>query len=325
MRSRRVGLVILLILLVFSTGLNLLGGPKWFAITTLFQSPAKLTSTVLWQMRLPRTLCALMVGALLAVSGLLLQTISHNPIADPSILGINSGATLALIIGGVSGVSLTIGHSVALGLIGAVVAFAVVMLLSVSHNGIDPLRLLLGGTVFSGFISCISYAVSIVTNTTQVFRNLLIGGFSGVGYNQVALLAGVFILVGGLAFCFRSGFTVMALDQQTSRGLGVAQGHLWVVATVLIVCASGASVAVAGNIGFVGLGIPQLINGLWPGSFKQNLSLTMTGGAIFMALADLVAKTVVPGTELPLAALSAIIGGCFLFGIVAFGERVIRE
>ncbi len=325
MKSRRVGLGLLIGLLIVSAGLNLLGGPKWFALNTLFQSSTHLSTQVLWQMRVPRTLCALMVGALLAVSGQLLQTVSHNPIADPSILGINSGATLALIIGGVSGISLTVGHSVVLGLIGAVVAFAVVMLLSVSHNGIDPLRLLLGGTVFSGFISCISYAVSLVTNTTQAFRNLLIGGFSGVEYAQATLLAVVFVIVFGLAFCFRSGFTVMALDQQTSRGLGVAQGHLWIVATLLIVCATGASVAVAGNIGFVGLGIPQLINTIWPGSFKQNLGFTMIGGAIFMALADLVAKTVIPGTELPLAALSAIIGGCFLFAIVAFGERVIRE
>ncbi|MBT9670661.1 iron chelate uptake ABC transporter family permease subunit [Secundilactobacillus kimchicus] len=309
-------------LLLVAIGLDLFGGAHWFSPLSVI-SPGT-SQAVLLGMRFPRTLCALMVGALLAVGGLLLQTVSHNPIADPSILGINAGATLALVIGGVSGVALTVGHAALLALIGAGLAYVIVLLLAVAGTGVDPLRLLLGGTVFSGFISCLTYAISVVTNTTQAFRNLLIGGFSGVDYGQVSLLAVATVIVVGLTWLNRASFTLMALDHETFKGLGASLPVLWGLTTIVIMVAAASSVAVAGNIGFVGLGVPQLVNAIIPGSFKQNLGPTLLTGAGFMTLADFCVKGFVAGTELPLAALSAIIGGVALFGLVAFGQKVIR-
>lgn len=311
------------VVLLVGIAVNLFGGAHWFSPLALF-TPGGTEHQVLLGMRLPRTLSTLMVGALLSVGGLLLQTVSHNPIADPSILGINAGATLALVIGGVSGIALTVSHAALLAIIGAGLAYLVVIAMSVAGNGVDPLRLLLGGTVFSGFISCLTYAVSVVSNTTQAFRNLLIGGFSGVGYPQVTLLLGASLIVLAITWINRSSFSLMALDNQTFKGLGASQPVLWVLASIVIMVAAASSVAVAGNIGFVGLGVPQFVNALLPGSFKQNLVPTLLSGAAFMTLADFCAKTLVAGTELPLAALSAIIGGIALFGIVAFGQKVIR-
>lgn len=316
--------IILVGLLVIFAGLNLLGGAHWYGISSLWQSPNSLVGKVLWDMRVPRMLASILVGALLAISGLLLQTISHNPIADPSILGINAGANLALIVGGVMGIGMTVLNTVWLSLIGACLAFVAVMGLSISKHGASPLRLILGGTVFSGFISCLSYAVSVVTNTTEQYRNLLVGGFSSSTYGQVVLLGIVLavVLVGVLAY--RSGFTLLAMDQQTTHGLGVRTSQLWIVAAVLIVLATAASVAVGGNIGFVGLGIPQLIQVLRPGSFRQNLIVTLLAGGTFMTLADLIAKAAVPTVELPMAALSALCGGCLLFIMVVFSRQVVR-
>lgn len=312
-------------LLLISAVLNVLGGPHWYSVTALWQPPTELISNIIWGMRVPRMLASVMVGALLAVSGLLLQTIAHNPIADPSILGINAGANLALIIGGVIGIGMSIGNTIWLSLIGAGVAFTVVLGLSLSHHGIEPLRLILGGTVFSGFISCLSYAVSVVTNTSEQYRNLLVGGFSSVTYGQIWLLAGALVIVIISVVTCSTGFTLLALDEQTTQGLGVATGRLWLIAAGLIIIATGVSVSVGGNIGFVGLGIPQLINVLRPGSFKQNVGSTMLAGAIFMTLADLIAKTAMPSVELPLAALSAMCGGCLLFIMVLLGRQVVRE
>lgn len=316
--------VVLICLFIIGMFLNVLGGPKWYAPTEIWQSSTVLIHQVIWSMRIPRMIASVLVGILLAMSGALLQTISRNPLADPSILGINSGANLALIIGGVSGLTLTITNTVWLALVGAGVAFVSVILLAMSKKGLDPLRLILGGTIFSGFVSCISFAVSMVTNTTQQFKNLLVGGFSGVNYKQVIFLVVVTIIVLCGVTAFRTGFTLLAMDEKTVVGLGISVRTLWAVASLLVILAAGASVSVGGNIGFVGLGIPQLINVLHPGSFKQNIGLTVIAGGTFMVFADLFAKTAVATVELPLAGLSALIGGILLFIIVAFGRQVIR-
>lgn len=315
---------VLVCLLVIAMVANVLGGSHWYQLSDLWFSNHALTGKVIWGMRVPRMLASTMVGALLAVSGLLLQTISHNPIADPSILGINAGANLALIIGGVLGLEMSIFNTVWLSIAGAFVAFIAVMGLAVSRHGVAPLRLILGGTVFSGFISCLSYAISVMTNTTEQYRNLLVGGFSSSTYGQDELLAVVLVIVILGILRFQRGFTVLAMDQQTTRGLGVSTGLLWQLAAGLIVLATAASVAVGGNIGFVGLGIPQLIYAIRPGSFKQNVGATLIAGAVFMTTADLIAKAAVPSVELPMAALSALFGGCLLFIMVVFGRQVIK-
>lgn len=315
---------ILMVGLIVVATLNVLGGSRWYELSALWQPMHSLVGKVIWTMRVPRLLASVMVGALLAMSGLLLQTVSHNPIADPSILGINAGANLALIVGGVLGVGMSIFNTVWLSLFGAGLAFLVVMSLAMSRHGIAPLRLILGGTVFSGFISCISYAISVMTNTTEQYRNLLVGGFSSSTYGQVGLLVIVLVIVIVTAACFQSGLTLLAMDATTTRGLGVSTGILWSIAASLIVLATAASVAVGGNIGFVGLGIPQLIQAIRPESFKQNIWVTLLGGSVFMTTADLIAKATVPGVELPMAALSALFGGCLLFMMVVFDRRVIQ-
>lgn len=219
---------------------------------------------------------------------------------------------------------MTIFNTVWLSIIGACTAFVVVMSLSMSRHGVAPLRLILGGTVFSGFISCLSYAISVVTNTTEQYRNLLVGGFSSSTYGQDELLIVVLVIVVLGVWRFQAGFTLLAMDQETTRGLGVSTGLLWLIASGLIVLATAASVAVGGNIGFVGLGIPQLIYAMRPGSFRQNAGATLLAGGAFMTIADLIAKAVVPSVELPMAALSALFGGCLLFVMVVFGRQVVK-
>ncbi|KRM09250.1 FecCD family ABC transporter permease [Lentilactobacillus farraginis] len=315
--------------LIISLGLagllDTLGGVKWLPISEFWQSTSGLTAQVLWEIRVPRTLAAMLVGSLLAVGGLLLQTISHNPLADPSIIGVNAGANLALIIGTLSGIALTVINSFWLAISGALAAFLIIIGLSSSKRGFDPLRLLLGGTVFSGFISSISMALSFVTNTSQQFRVILVGGFSGANYQQVGLLVVAAVIVfGGIGF-FRTAFTLLGLDRQTTVGLGISFKYLMTAAIGFIVLAAGSAVAVGGNIGFVGLGIPQMIHFIHPGSFKANVLPVALGGSLFMVLADLIAKTAAGSVELPLSALSAIVGGIGLFILVTFKKKVVSS
>lgn len=316
---------VLLVGLVLAGFLDTLGGPKWYGFSELWQPTSRLAAQVLWEIRVPRMLAALLVGLLLSVSGLLLQTISHNPLADPSIIGVNAGANLALIIGGLTGITLTVLNAFWLAMLGAMTAFLMIIALSLSKRGFDPLRLLLGGTVFSGFISSLSMALSLMTNTGQQFRVILVGGFSGTNYQQVLLLGLVAIVVLGGVRLFATAFTLLELDQQTTVGLGISVKHLMTIAIVLIVLAAGSSVAVGGNIGFVGLGVPQMVNFLHPGSFKANVFPVAVCGGIFMLLADWVAKTAISSVALPLSALSAIVGGICLFILVMVKQKVVTS
>lgn len=271
----------------------------------------------MWTIRVPRTLAVAMVGALLALSGQLMQAMSKNPIADPSILGVNAGAMLALMVGSVVGVSLSVANTIWLSILGAAVAFIVVLALSMTRQGLDPLRFILGGTVFSGFISCLAYAVSLLTNTSMQFRNLLVGGFSNANYLQVDFLAIGLLLVLLIILLMRKSLTLLVFDDATARSLGARPGLTRAITALVVVVSAGFSVAVAGNIGFVGLGIPAIIHYLHPDSLECNLLPVLLLGASFMLLIDLVAKTLAAPTELPLAALSAICGGAFLFLMIA--------
>lgn len=301
----------LLVLLIGFAVVSTAAGVKWYSPLT-WVSADHLTQQILLTIRLPRTLAAIFVGAMLALSGLLMQNLSHNPIADPSILGVNAGAMLALMIGGLVGLNLNILNSLWLSLLGAGVAFVVVLGLAMRRRGLDVLRFILGGTVVSSLITCIAYAVGILTNQTAQYRNLLVGGFANVTMAQVhALFAVLMILLIAVA-CFHKELSLLILDDSTARGLGVKPSRTRLIASVLVVLAASMAVAVGGNIGFVGLGVPQIINYWHPDRFERNVAPTMLLGGSFMLAVDLLAKTLDHPNELPLSALSAICGGIFL-------------
>lgn len=303
--------IALLLLLCVLAILSTAAGVKWYGPLS-WLSASHLTQQILLTIRLPRTLAAILVGGMLALSGQLMQNVSHNPIADPSILGVNAGAMLALMIGGLAGLNLNIFNSLWLSLLGAGVAFVIVLGLAMRRRGLDVLRFILGGTVVSSLITCIAYAVGILTNQTAQYRNLLVGGFANVTMGQVhALLVVMGILLIAVA-CFHKELSLLVLDDSTARGLGVRPGRTRLIASLLVVLSASMAVAVGGNIGFVGLGVPQLINYWHPDRLERNVLPTMLLGSSFLLIVDILAKTLNAPNELPLSALSAICGGIFL-------------
>ncbi|MFD0896816.1 iron ABC transporter permease [Loigolactobacillus binensis] len=305
--------LILIILLVAGLLVNLCSGPTWFSPQQLIHPQTDLQTKTILFVRLPRALASGLVGAELAVAGQLLQTISRNPIADPAILGVNSGANLALIVGTVLGIPFTIGARFGLALIGAVLAFCVVLGLSLTRNGMQPLRLILGGSIFSGFLVSVAYAVSLLTETTAQYRTLLVGGFSGITYSSVWLLTALLLILLVGIFYLREALTLLTLNDQLAQSLGSQRNGTRILAALLIVLAAGGCVAVAGNIAFVGLGIPQCIALLSGHRFKNTVGQVLLAGGAFLSFGDALAKSVRPPFELPLGALSAILGGLFLF------------
>ncbi|MFD1319229.1 FecCD family ABC transporter permease [Loigolactobacillus zhaoyuanensis] len=243
-RTRRIYLVLIL-LLVAGFVVDLCSGPTWFSPLTLIHPQPGLQAQTILSVRLPRALTSVLVGAELAVAGQLLQTISRNPIADPAILGVNSGANLALIVGTVLGIPFTIGARFGLALIGALVAFGVVLGLSLTRNGMQPLRLILGGSIFSGFLVSVAYAVSLLTQTTAQYRTLLVGGFSGITYSSVWLLTAILVILLIVIFCLRDSLTLLTLNDQLAQSLGSKRTGTRILAALLIVLAAGGCVAVS--------------------------------------------------------------------------------
>ncbi|MCI2033477.1 MAG: iron ABC transporter permease [Lactobacillus sp.] len=324
MRSRSWALNagLLAAVLVLAT-ISLSAGVHWYAPSALWTT-RKLVTPIMWSIRLPRALAAAAVGALLAYAGQLMQGLSRNPIADPSILGVNAGATLLLMLGALGGLSLNIINTLWLSLLGAAIAFLGVLALAMRRGALDVLRFILGGTVLSSLITCLSYAVGLLTNSTAQFRNLLVGGFTGATRSQALLACAGLVLVLVITLLAHKELSLMVLDDTTARSLGVDPSRVRLLAAILVVICAGIAVAIAGNIGFVGLGVPQVIAYLHPDRFEKNVAPTMLGGAAFMLVVDILAKTLAAPNELPLSALSAICGGCFLFIILSHprGQRL---
>lgn len=295
--------------------LGLAAGVHWYAPTPWLGS--QLAQQILWTIRLPRVLCAALVGALLAFSGQLMQGLARNPIADPAILGVNAGATLALMLGALAGVALTVINTLWLSLLGAAVTFVAVLGLAMRRGGLDILRFILGGTVLSSLITCLAYAAGLLTNSTSQFRNLLVGGFANATPAQATVLLAATAVIVIIAGCFHKELSLMVLDDATAASLGIDPNRVRLLAATLVVLCAGLAVAVAGNIGFVGLGVPQVIAYVHPDRFERNIAPTMLGGACFMSAMDILAKTLTAPNELPLAALSAICGGAFLFAVIS--------
>ncbi|KRK32606.1 iron ABC transporter permease [Loigolactobacillus bifermentans] len=325
MRHRTLVTSLLVGLLVVAFILDVCSGPTWFSPLALFHPRSTLQAQTITSIRLPRALAALIVGSALAVSGQLLQTIARNPIADPAILGVNSGANLALILGTILGVPFTMAARFGLALLGALLAFGCVLGLSMTQRGLAPLRLILGGTIFSGFLVSVAYGLSLLTQTTARYRNLLVGGFSGTTYDAVKWLLPIAIIAAAGIFWLKNDLTLLALNDQLSQSLGnrTTRTRFW-TALIIVLCA-GASVAVAGNIAFVGLGIPQCIALISGQRFKQTVGQVALAGGAFLCLGDTLAKAARPPFELPLGALTAILGGLFLFIFLGRGQGVRYE
>ncbi|WP_057002890.1 FecCD family ABC transporter permease [Agrilactobacillus composti] len=314
----QISLIICLVILMI---LNLLGGIKWYGLPSLWADTSP-GFAIIWQIRFPRMIAAVLVGAMLAVAGQILQTVSRNPIADPSLHGINSGANLALIIGTIVGLPFTIYWRFGLAIIGALITFIFVMALSMGRGGMNPTRLILSGTVFSGFLNGIAYGFSILTHSSQRFRNFLVGGFSGTTLPQIGLLMGIFLLVLLFIFWLRQDITMLALDEKISQSLGNQLVVTRIFAVCVVVLATAISVAIGGNIAFIGLGIPHLVRFFDHRDFQHTFIENMLLGGAFLSFCDFLSKTLTAPYELPLGACSAALGGLFLIWYVRKDRRV---
>lgn len=314
-------LALLTLLLIVGSVVQLGLGARWIAPETVLQAlvhydPRNFDQRIIVELRLVRLAAALLTGAALGVAGVLLQTVIRNPLGEPHILGLNAGASLAVVATSALGLSgMTSGRPlIAAG--GAALLFGGVMLLATSgRGGATPLRITLCGVALSAFASAVTAAILILDEQTLLaMRTWLAGDLAGLNW-PVLRSATLPALAGGLlALLIAPRLNVLALGDKVALGLGVniLQTRLLGLGAIALLC--GAAVAVAGPIGFVGLVVPHVIRRLISEDIRLALPLAAPVGALVLLFADIAARTLVAPQELATGAMTALVGApVFIF------------
>ncbi|WP_148250956.1 FecCD family ABC transporter permease [Raoultella terrigena] len=324
-RARPQLVVVLLTLLLIGGSLVHLGlGARWIAPPTILQAllhydPHSFDQRIIVDLRLVRLAAALLTGAALGIAGMLLQTVIRNPLGEPHILGLNAGASLAVVATSALGLGEAAFGRPLTAACGAGLLFGAVMLLASSgRGGMTPLRITLCGVALSAFASAVTAAVLILDEQTLLaMRTWLAGDLAGLKWQT--LRAALIPALGGLliALAIAPRLNVLALGDKVALGLGVkiAQTRLLGLAAIALLC--GSAVAVAGPIGFVGLVVPHVVRRLITEDIRLALPLAAPVGALVLVLADIAARTLVAPQELATGAMTALVGAPLFIFIAA--------
>lgn len=268
---------------------------------------------IIWEIRLPRALAALILGGALALSGYLLQTFFHNPIAGPFVLGISSGSKLlvALVMVGFLEWNITInsGMLVAAAFAGALLSMLFVLLVA---RKMEQMAMLIVGGVMIGYI-CSAITDFVVTFASDAdivnLHNWSRGSFSGMTWENVAVMAGVTFVSAAAVFLLSKPIGAYQMGETYAKSMGVNVAHLRFFMVILSSILSGCVAAFAGPVSFVGIAVPHLIRWLFadtrplvliPGCFL--------GGSVFCLFSDWLARTVFAPTELSISTVTAVFG-----------------
>jgi iron complex transport system permease protein len=261
---------------------------------------------IVWDVRIPRALAAFACGALLALSGALLQVLLRNPLADPYILGVSSGASAGALLAMVMGLAAAALHLFALA--GAALAAGSVFAFSRSRTGWNPYRVLLTGVALSaGFGAMVGLLLS-VAPAAQVQGMLfwLLGDLSPAGDPTLAWV--VLVVAAAVAASQSSALDVVLLGRDKAASLGVDVTRLQSIAFACATVATVAAVLLGGAIGFVGLVVPHLLRLGGVRAHRALVPLSVCAGGSLLALADTVARTATAPSELPVGVITALIG-----------------
>ncbi len=263
---------------------------------------------IVWELRLPRVLTAAAVGAGLALSGAVMQALTRNPLADPYLLGLSSGASLGAVAVLLLGVTVLLPLAAFLG---ALLALGATLLLASALGRITPTRTVLAGLAVSSLASAITSFVIFWTVTGDSYREILgwlLGSLSGARWPAVAIAVGAFVVAGLPVLLTGRLLDAFAFGDTAASALGVDVSRTrWLLLTAAALL-TGALVSVSGAIGFVGLVLPHAVRLLVGPGHRALLPLSALTGAVFLLWADTLARTLFDPRELPVGIVTALIG-----------------
>ena len=303
-------LALLSIMAVFSISL----GAKNIAFSKvvdvlLGNDPDSLEAAIILQ-RIPRTVFGILAGGALGISGALMQSITRNPIADPSILGVNTGASL-FVVAGIAFFNITVAYQyIWLGITGAgVTAVFVYSVASMGKDGATPLKLALSGSAVSIVLGSLVSTIMLPNNRVmEAFRFWQVGSIGSATWENIMLIS-PFLLVGFITSMFISGYlNNLALGDEAATALGTNVVMTRTIGALASVLLCGATTALAGPIGFVGLIIPHIIRLIFGSEMSKMLPLSFLGSAILMLISDIIGRIISLPGETEVGIVTAVLG-----------------
>lgn len=268
----------------------------------------RLHDAIVWDLRLPRVLTAAAVGAGLAIAGAVMQSLTRNPLADPYLLGLSSGASLGAVAVLVVGVSLLLPVAA---FAGALLALVATLALARSGSTLSPGRTVLAGLAVSQMAAAGTSFVIFWSSTGDSYReilNWLLGSLAGATWASVAIAGIAVVVVGAVLVLSATRLDAFAFGDTSAAALGIDVDRTrWTLMTVVALL-TGAMVAVSGAIGFVGLILPHAVSSLTGPAHRRLLPVAALSGAVFLIWADTLARTVFDPRELPVGIVTALIG-----------------
>ncbi len=282
---------------------------------SVFVSPGELLgSKILWQIRFPRVLLAALIGLLLSISGVILQGILRNPLADPYILGISAGGAVGAAVSialGARFVILGMSSVPAAAFIFALIAVFMVYKLSQVAGKTTPETLILAGVALSAFCAAILSLIIIVSGSLQSIYFWLLGSLSSASWGNVLTVAPYALIGMGVAYFFSKELNAMLLGEEMALTLGVdiEKARLVLIGAASLMAA--AAVSVSGLIGFVGLVVPHWIRLIMGPDHRLLVPVSALSGMLLMVVADTISRTILSPLEIPIGIIMALIGAPF--------------
>lgn len=270
----------------------------------------------LWVVRFPRIVMAIAVGASLAAAGAVMQAIFGNPLAEPGVVGVSAGAALGAAVAISLGVTAAGDFGVAaLAFGGGLLATLLVYVVSRANGRTEVVTLLLTGIAVNAFagagLAFVLFATSTANREQIVFWQL--GSLNGSLWREVLVVAVVAVVGVLVAVLLGRRYDLLSLGERNARHLGLDVERLRLMSIVVVALLTGVGVAFVGIIAFVGLVVPHVVRMLLGPRHRGLIAFSALGGAVLMLAADLLARTIVPGAELPIGMLTSLVGGPFFF------------
>ncbi|OVE64868.1 iron ABC transporter [Clostridium diolis] len=293
------------------------------AINALLNSDDTSFSALVVRERIPRTIFSIMAGASLGISGALMQSITRNPIADPSILGVNTGASLFVVIGIAFFNINSANEYIWIALAGAgITSIFVYTIASIGSGGMTPIKLALAGSATSAVLtSLVSVIILPRSEVIDAYRFWQVGSVSGATWESIDLMSPFLIIGLIISIISAPALDILALGDEVATGLGVNIGIIRIICAIAGVILCGATTAIAGPIGFVGLMIPHSIRLIFGSNLRGLVPMSAIGGAVLLTISDVLGRVIGSPGELQVGIITAFLGAPILI-IIARKAKV---
>ena len=320
--SKRLSIFLICSLLLLVVGLVLAVrlGSVHIAFSDIFNSIFNYSETLelmlVRDVRIPRALSVLMTGGILGVTGAMIQGVTRNPIAEPSILGVSQGATLVIAIFYAAGIGITTKNVMIASFIGALITGLIVLgFISKKANNNSIAKTLLAGTAMSTFFVSLTTVIGLLTNQSQMIGFWVSGGFRNATWADFKLVFIVGIIGLIITMILSPKINILNLGDDVAIGLGESPEKIRFITLMVMIPMIAAAVAVGKNIAFVGLIIPQVVRKILGEDYRKNIPCSFLLGAVLLTYADIAARMLFNPYETPIGVFTAIIGIPFFISV----------